>query len=53
MLEEAQESYEGDGVVVPMRSDTADEMDANVEAIRAWHAQRTAGAAAAAAAAGA
>ena len=38
-LEEAQESYDAD-VVRAMRSDTAEDMERNVEAIKAWHAER-------------
>jgi adenylate kinase len=48
VLEEARESYEGEGVVMPLQSDTAEEMERNVETLRAWFAQRTGGSAPAA-----
>ncbi len=45
VLEEATDSYEREGVVQAMRSDSLEDMERNVEAVRAWYAARTAGAA--------
>ena len=43
VLEEAQESY-AEGAVRPLRSDSVEDMEANVETVRAWLAERGAGA---------
>lgn len=43
VLEEAQESY-AEGAVRPLRSDSVEDMEANVETLRAWLAERGAGA---------
>jgi adenylate kinase len=43
VLDEAQASYK-EGVVRPLRSDSLEDMEANVETLRAWLAERGAGA---------
>jgi adenylate kinase len=45
VLEEATDAY-AEGVVRPMQSDSLEDMERNVEALRAWFVERTAAAAA-------